>query len=346
LTVQAAKPAVFLDRDGVLNEAIVRNGKPYPPRDLNELVITSGARAALEELKREGFLLIVVTNQPDIARGKAKRDDVDKLNAQLLAIFPLDAIEVCEHDDCNQCDCRKPNSGMLLRAGTKLGVDLARSFMVGDRWRDIEAGRRAGCRTILIGDGYGETFPCAPTINFASLPQAATWIIQHTRLSGDHMKTVSDLKVAIFADGAEKTGMLEMYAKPYIKGFTTNPTLMRKAGVTDYEKFARDILQEIPDRPISFEVFADDFAEMARQARKIATWGSNIRVKIPITNTRRESAVPLCERLTKEGIQLNVTAIFTLEQVQAAVNAVKGGAPTYVWCSRVVSPIPASILCR
>jgi transaldolase len=144
------------------------------------------------------------------------------------------------------------------------------------------------------------------------------------------MKTVSDLKVAIFADGAEKAGMLEMYAKPYIKGFTTNPTLMRSAGVTEYEKFARDILQEIPDRPISFEVFADDFAEMARQARKIATWGSNVRVKIPITNTRRESAVPLCERLTQEGIPLNVTALFTLEQVQAVVNAVKGGAPTYV----------------
>jgi transaldolase len=144
------------------------------------------------------------------------------------------------------------------------------------------------------------------------------------------MKTVSDLKVAIFADGAEKAGMLEMYAKPYIKGFTTNPTLMRKAGVSDYESFAREILREIPDRPISFEVFADDFTEMARQARRIATWGKNIRVKIPITNTRRESAVPLCERLTQEGIPLNVTALFTLEQVQAVVDAVKGGAPTYV----------------
>src|ERR1700730_1736630 len=148
--------------------------------------------------------------------------------------------------------------------------------------------------------------------------------------AGDHMKTLSDLRVAIFADGAEKAGMLEMYAKPYIKGFTTNPTLMRKAGVADYESFARDILQAIPDRPISFEVFADEFTEMARQARKIATWGRNIRVKIPITNTRRESAVPLCEQLTQEGIPLNVTALFTLEQVQAVVGAVEGGAPTYV----------------
>jgi transaldolase len=160
------------------------------------------------------------------------------------------------------------------------------------------------------------------------------------------MKTLSDLKVAIFADGAEKAGMLQMYAKPYIKGFTTNPTLMRKAGVTDYEKFARDILREIPDRPISFEVFADDFPEMARQARKIATWGTNIRVKIPITNTHRESAVRLCERLAQEGIPLNVTAIFTLEQVRAVVDAVKGGAPTYVsvFAGRIadtgVDPVP------
>jgi transaldolase len=160
------------------------------------------------------------------------------------------------------------------------------------------------------------------------------------------MKTLSDLKVAIFADGAEKAGMLEMYAKPYIKGFTTNPTLMRKAGVNDYERFAREILQEIPDRPISFEVFADDFAEMARQARKIATWGENVRVKIPITNTRRESAVPLCRRLTQEGIPLNVTALFTLEQVQAVADAVSGGAPTYVsvFAGRIadtgVDPVP------
>ena len=160
------------------------------------------------------------------------------------------------------------------------------------------------------------------------------------------MKTLSDLKVAIFADGAEKAGMLQMYAKPYIKGFTTNPTLMRKAGVTDYERFARDILQEIPDRPISFEVFADDFPDMARQARKIATWGTNVRVKIPITNTRGESALPLCEQLAYEGIPLNVTALFTLEQVQAVVNAVKGAAPTYVsvFAGRIadtgVDPVP------
>jgi D-glycero-D-manno-heptose 1,7-bisphosphate phosphatase len=179
--MEPAKPAVFLDRDGVLNEAIVRDGRPYPPLDLSELLITVGASAALEELKREGFLLVVVTNQPDIGRAKANRADVDQINAQLAASLPLDAIEVCGHDDREQCDCRKPKPGMILRAREKLGVDLSSSFMVGDRWRDIEAGRRAGCRTILIGEGYGETFPCAPTIKLASLPEAASWIIQQKR---------------------------------------------------------------------------------------------------------------------------------------------------------------------
>jgi D-glycero-D-manno-heptose 1,7-bisphosphate phosphatase len=134
-------------------------------------------------LKRGGFLLIVVTNQPDVARGKANRADVGKINAQLAAMLPLDAIEVCGHDDREQCDCRKPKPGMILRAREKLGADLADSFMVGDRWRDIEAGRRAGCRTILIGDGYGETFPSAPTIKLASLPEAASWILKQPKRS-------------------------------------------------------------------------------------------------------------------------------------------------------------------
>jgi len=180
--MEPAKVAVFLDRDGVLNEPIILNGKPYPPRDLNELIITRGAGAALEELKRQGFLLIVVTNQPDIARGKVNRADVDQINARLAAILPLDAFEVCEHDDKEQCDCRKPKPGMILRAREKFGVDLAGSFMVGDRWRDIEAGRRAGCRTILIGSGYGETFPFAPTVTHTSLPGAVSWIIRQSQV--------------------------------------------------------------------------------------------------------------------------------------------------------------------
>ncbi len=144
------------------------------------------------------------------------------------------------------------------------------------------------------------------------------------------MKTVSELKIQIFADGADKAGMLEMYRNSYIKGFTTNPTLMRKAGIADYEAFARDIVSAIPNRPISFEVFADDFGEMERQARRITTWGQHVSVKIPITNTKGESSMPLVRKLSADGIGLNVTAIFTLDQVQAVVDAVRGGAPCYV----------------
>jgi transaldolase len=144
------------------------------------------------------------------------------------------------------------------------------------------------------------------------------------------MKSISDLKVKIFADGADKAGMLEMYAKPYIKGFTTNPTLMRKAGITDFEAFAREMVKLIPDRPISVEVFADDFAEMERQAEKIASWSSNVYVKIPVTNTRAKSSVPLIKRLAAKGIRLNVTAMMTVEQVRDVCAALEGGAPSCV----------------
>ena len=144
------------------------------------------------------------------------------------------------------------------------------------------------------------------------------------------MTTVNDLKVKLFADGADKAGMLEMYRKPFVKGFTTNPTLMRKAGVSDYRGFARDVLAAIPDRPISFEVFSDEFDEMERQAREIATWGENVYVKIPVTNTRREPAYDLVRALSHEGVKVNVTAMMTLDQVRAVGDAVKGGAPSCV----------------
>jgi transaldolase len=144
------------------------------------------------------------------------------------------------------------------------------------------------------------------------------------------MTRLEDLKVKIFADGAEKAGMLEMYAKPYIKGFTTNPTLMHKVGLTDYRAFAHDIVSVIPDRPISFEVFSDEFDDMERQAREIATWGDNVYVKIPVTNTRREPAYDLVRLLANEGVKLNITAIMTIDQVRNVVDAVKDGAPSCV----------------
>jgi transaldolase len=142
--------------------------------------------------------------------------------------------------------------------------------------------------------------------------------------------TIEGLRVKIFADGADKAGMLEMAARPYISGFTTNPTLMRKAGVSDYRAFAREILSAITDRPISFEVFSDEFAEMERQAHDIASWGANVYVKIPVTNTRGEPAYGLIRRLAKAGIKLNVTAILTLEQVREVAGALAGGPPSYI----------------
>jgi transaldolase len=142
--------------------------------------------------------------------------------------------------------------------------------------------------------------------------------------------TLPDLNVKLFADGADKTAILELYRKPYITGFTTNPTLMRKAGITDYEVFARDILASIQDRPISFEVFADDFAEMEEQARHISSWGNNVYVKIPVTNTKREPSYDLVRRLTGAGIKVNVTAVLTLEQVHGATQALAGGVPAYI----------------
>lgn len=144
------------------------------------------------------------------------------------------------------------------------------------------------------------------------------------------MKKINDLKVKIFADGADKTGMLEMYARPYIKGFTTNPTLMRKAGVSDYEAFALEILKAIPDRPISFEVFSDEFDEMEKQAWKISAWGRNVYVKIPVTNTRGESSAKLIGKLSRAKVKVNVTAMMTLDQVRDVAQVLDGGTPAYV----------------
>lgn len=144
------------------------------------------------------------------------------------------------------------------------------------------------------------------------------------------MKKVEDLKVKIFADGADKVGMLEMHAKSFIKGLTTNPTLMKRAGITDYRAFCKDILTSIKDKPLSFEVFSDDFAEMERQAMDIASWGSNVYVKIPITNTKQEPCCALVRKLAAQKVQLNVTAIMTLAQVRDVVAALDPNVPSYV----------------
>src|ERR1700690_2226169 len=160
------------------------------------------------------------------------------------------------------------------------------------------------------------------------------------------MKNLASLKVKLFADGADKAGVLQLKTNPLVKGMTTNPSLMRKAGVHDYEAFARDILKSITEKPISFEVFSDDFSEMRRQAMKINGWGKNVYVKIPITNTRGESSLPLVRELALEGVKLNVTAILTLEQVAGVAQALNSKVPAVVsvFAGRIadtgVDPVP------
>jgi D-glycero-D-manno-heptose 1,7-bisphosphate phosphatase len=169
--------AVFLDRDGVLNEAVVREGRPYPPGSLAEMNLLPGVEDACARLKQSGFLLIVVTNQPDIARGTVTRGEVEAINAALKARLGLDEVCVCPHEDMDDCACRKPKPGLLLDAARRWKIDLAKSFMIGDRWRDVEAGRAAGCRTIFVDYGYAERRPDAPDIVAQSLAAVVQDII-------------------------------------------------------------------------------------------------------------------------------------------------------------------------
>jgi D-glycero-D-manno-heptose 1,7-bisphosphate phosphatase len=173
-----ARRAVFLDRDGVIVAAVVRAGRPYPPSGPADAEVPAGTSLSLARLKAAGFLLVVVTNQPDVARGTTTREEVERLHAWLRGALPLDEIRACYHDDGDRCGCRKPAPGLLIAAAADLGVDLGRSVMVGDRWRDIEAGRRAGCATVFIDHGYAERRAEAPDGVVSSLPEAVDWILR------------------------------------------------------------------------------------------------------------------------------------------------------------------------
>ena len=173
-----SRKAVFLDRDGVLNEAIVRNGKPYPPASVSELVIIPDAGECLAELRNAGFLLIVVSNQPDVARGTQTLQAVEQIHSAMRSKLTLDAIYVCYHDSDENCTCRKPKPGMLLTAAADHDIDLPASYMIGDRWRDVDAGAGAGCRTVLIDRGYLERGPMNPPCKTVSrLRDAVAWIL-------------------------------------------------------------------------------------------------------------------------------------------------------------------------
>lgn len=174
--------AVFLDRDGVLNRPVVRDGKPYPPAGAGDLEIAPGAPAALAALKQAGFRLYVVTNQPDVARGVQTRAAVEEIHAALSEALPLDGFYVCYHDDGDRCECRKPKPGLLIEAAAEHGISLGASYLIGDRWRDIEAGQRAGCRTAWLDFGYAERGPAAPAdYRAATLAEAVAWILREER---------------------------------------------------------------------------------------------------------------------------------------------------------------------
>jgi D-glycero-D-manno-heptose 1,7-bisphosphate phosphatase len=177
-----ANRAVFLDRDGVLNEAVVRDNRPYPPSTVEELRLIPGAAAALRSLKDAGFFLVVVTNQPDVARGAQTRESVDEINRVIGASLPIDDFAVCCHDDADGCDCRKPKPGLLVDAARRFQIDLTCSYLIGDRWRDIDAGAAAGCRTILIDRHYIERAPRhLPDFRTTDIVSASEWILQDGR---------------------------------------------------------------------------------------------------------------------------------------------------------------------
>jgi D-glycero-D-manno-heptose 1,7-bisphosphate phosphatase len=179
-------PAVFIDRDGVINKGMVRDGRPHPPDTLEELEILPGVAGALNRLKAAGFALIVVTNQPDVARGRQTAEVVQAMHRALAEQLPIDEFRVCFHDDTDRCECRKPKPGLLTRAPH---YDLSRSFMVGDRWRDVAAGRSAGVRgAILIRYGYDEDLSAEPDVLVGSLLEAADWILSQPGTGRDAVK--------------------------------------------------------------------------------------------------------------------------------------------------------------
>lgn len=170
--------AVFLDRDGVINRAIVRDGKPFAAESLEQLEILPGVQDALERLRGGGYLNIVVTNQPDVGAGKVPRHAVEVMHAHLRQNLAIDAVKVCYHVDADGCSCRKPRPGMLLEAARELRIDLAVSWMIGDRWRDVGAGHAAGCRSLFIDHGYSEKRPEQPYVPVASLLEGANFILR------------------------------------------------------------------------------------------------------------------------------------------------------------------------
>jgi len=174
------KPAIFLDRDGVINRNEIRNGRPYAPVDIKDFILLPGVRNAVEALRAAGYLIVLATNQPDVRAGRTPRETIEAMHELLRQEVPIDRIEICYHVDQDNCSCRKPKPGMLLRAARDLRIDLANSWMIGDRWRDVAAGRAAGCRTVFVDYGYDEPRPDRPDFVVRSLAEAVPLVLNAT----------------------------------------------------------------------------------------------------------------------------------------------------------------------
>ena len=333
-----ARRLVVLDRDGVLNRMVQHRpgGEFQSPHALSEVEVLPGVPAALARLTRAGLRVAIATNQPAAAKGEVSLDLLEAIHQAVVKGAEaeggrIDSSHICRHRAEDGCSCRKPLPGLLREALVALpGATSEHAWMVGDRATDVLAGRALGFRTALLGvslfPGDAELLRAEgaePSFHGNDLPAFVDFLLEHL--------VPAQPAIKLFSDGAELASLLETAKDPRVAGFTTNPTLMRKAGISDYVAFAREVLKHIQDRPISFEVFADEFEEMARQARLIASWAKNVYVKIPITNTRGESSVQLVRELSvKARVQVNVTAMCTLDQVRDVSKALVGGAPAVI----------------
>jgi len=336
--VTAARILVVLDRDGVLNRLVQHRpgGNFESPHTLGEVELLPGVAEAVARLTQAGVRLAIATNQPAAAKGEVSPELLDAIHQAIVRAAEaaggrIESSHLCRHRAEDGCSCRKPRPGLLCEALlARPGASAELAWMVGDRATDVLAGRAVGFRTALVG---ASLFPAdaellraegaEPSFRGNDLPAFVDHLLERA--------VPAPTPIKLFSDGADLASLLEMAKNPKISGFTTNPTLMRKAGISDYVAFAKQVLEHIQDRPISFEVFADEFDQMASQARLIAAWAKNVYVKIPITNTRGESSLPLVKELSVNGrVQVNVTAICTLEQVRGVSQALVGGAPAVI----------------
>lgn len=350
--------AIFLDRDGVLNEVVPdpRTGTCESPSTPEAVRLVPGAAEAVRSLAGAGYRLVVVSNQPGAAKGTTTRETLEAIHDAVESALEgagarVDAWRYCFHAAADECDCRKPQPGLIVGAAEDLGIDLTASWMIGDSDTDVEAGKRAGCRTALVANPLSahrrrNGSPDLVTTTLAEATRIILGGVNDAEGTAQRSPAATDLRTKIFADGADLETILRLAENPRLRGFTTNPTLMWKAGLTDYAEFAQRLLERITDRPISFEVFADDEPEMRRQAQRIASWAENVYVKIPVSTTTGEPTAPLVRELSHDGVKVNVTAVMTPRQVEAIATAVDGGAPSIVsvFAGRIadtgIEPVP------